>query len=99
VERFEAPVAEVVSAEENAVSMTCREAIDVLADYLDQSLSRDVAERLAAHLRDCRPCIAYLATYRKTRELVGRTGRPPMPEELKGRLRRFLLDQLREGRT
>jgi len=74
--------------------MTCRDAIDVIADFLDQTLSRQAGEALEAHLRDCAPCLAYLNTYRKTRALVGQEGRIEMPEELRGRLRRFLLNQL-----
>jgi anti-sigma factor (TIGR02949 family) len=81
------------------VSMTCREAIDVLADFLDQLLSPEMAEQLEAHLRDCRPCVAYLNTYRETRALVGKAGRVEMPEELKARLRQFLLEQLGKERT
>lgn len=86
-------------AEENVVSMTCREAIDVLADYLDQVLSPSLAEQLGAHLRDCPPCQAYLKTYRKTQDLAGQAGRVEMPQELKARLRRFLLEQLGTGKA
>lgn len=81
------------------MSMTCREAIDVLADYLDQVLSPAIAARLDAHLRDCPPCLAYLKTYRRTRDLAGQAGRVEMPQELKARLRRFLLEQLREDKA
>ena len=75
--------------------MTCKEAIDVLGDYLDQTLTAELAEELERHLGDCAPCRAYLNTYRKTRELTGKSGRVPMPEEMKQRLHRFLLDRLR----
>jgi anti-sigma factor (TIGR02949 family) len=74
--------------------MTCKDAIDIIADFLDQTLASEAVERLEAHLRDCAPCRAYLSTYRKTRALVGEAGRVEMPEELKSRLRRFLLEQL-----
>jgi len=74
--------------------MTCRDAIDAIADFLDQTLPRDAGEDLERHLRDCAPCQAYLNTYRKTRALVGQDGRVDMPEELRARLRQFLLDQL-----
>lgn len=74
--------------------MTCKEAIDVLGDYLEQTLADDLTGELERHLRDCAPCRAYLNTYRKTRELTGQAGRSPMPEEMKQRLRRFLLDRL-----
>ena len=73
--------------------MTCKDAIAVLADFLEETLSSEAAGALEAHLRDCAPCRAYLNTYRKTRGLVARAGRTPMPPELKTRLRQFLLEQ------
>ncbi len=75
--------------------MTCKEAIDVLGDYLEETLADELVEELERHLRDCAPCRAYLNTYRKTRELTGQAGRVPMPEEMKKRLHRFLLDRLK----
>ena len=75
--------------------MICRDAIDVLADYLDGTMPRDLAAELERHLADCAPCRAYLATYRKTRELGAAAGRVEMPEEMQERLRRFLAAQLR----
>ena len=75
-------------------NLTCRGAIEIMADFLDQTLASDVVEKLEQHLRDCPPCVAYLKTYRKTRELVGRAGRVEMPAELRARLRRFLVEQL-----
>ena len=79
--------------------MTCKDAIDIIADFLDQTLTSDAVEELEAHLRDCEPCRAYLNTYRKTCGLVGEAGRVEMPEELKSRLRRFLLAQLGSPRS
>ena len=75
-------------------SLTCKDAIEILADFLDGTLPADAVETLEQHLHDCPPCVAYLKTYRKTRELVGRAGRVEMPAELKARLRRFLVEQL-----
>lgn len=77
--------------------MTCKEAIDILADYIEASLTPELADELEQHLRDCAPCRVYLSTYRKTRELTGKVGRAPMPEEMKQRLHRFLLDRLRRA--
>jgi anti-sigma factor RsiW len=74
--------------------MTCRDAIAVLADYLDQSLAADALGELERHLADCVPCRAYLATYTKTRAIGAEAQRVVMPEEMKDRLRRFLLDRL-----
>ena len=78
--------------------MTCQDVIAVLADYLETTLSAELRARLEAHLSDCAACRAYLATYRKTRALAAEAGRVEMPEEMKARLRDFLLRELREGR-
>jgi len=63
--------------------MTCKDAIAVLADFLEEALSPEAVRELEAHLRDCAPCRAYLNTYRKTRGLVARAGHAEMPAELK----------------
>ena len=70
----------------------------MLADYLESTLSPELVEKLDEHLRDCAPCRAYLATYRKTKSLAADAGRVEMPEEMKTRLREFLLAHLRERR-
>jgi anti-sigma factor RsiW len=74
--------------------VTCRELIEVLVDHLESVLTVDVVAALERHLADCVPCSAYLATYRKTMALAAGAGRLEMPDEMKVRLRRFLLDQL-----
>jgi anti-sigma factor RsiW len=78
--------------------VTCKDAIAILADYVESALSPELVEKLEEHLRDCAPCRAYLATYRKTKSLAADAGRVEMPEEMKTRLREFLLAQLRERR-
>src|SRR6476620_2171946 len=83
--------------ERPAVAMPCQEAIDVLADYIEAGMPADLDEELEQHLRDCAPCRVDLSTYRKTRELTGKVGRAPMPEEMKQRVHRFLLDRLRRA--
>ncbi len=75
--------------------MTCKEAIAKLVEYLDGELTPVVLKQLEAHLRICPPCRAYLATYRKTKELAARVNRVEMPEALKARLRALLIDQIR----
>jgi len=74
--------------------MICRELIAVLDEYLDGTLVPDVVIELERHLAVCDPCRAYLATYRKTRELDARVGDVPMPEEMTTRLRALLVARL-----
>jgi anti-sigma factor RsiW len=77
--------------------VTCRDAIAVLGDFLANELSPKDRARLAFHLAGCRPCRAYLRTYRKTRQLAHRAGALQMPEEMKRRMRSFLLEVLTRG--
>ncbi|MBI4255705.1 MAG: zf-HC2 domain-containing protein [Candidatus Rokubacteria bacterium] len=75
--------------------MTCQEAIELMLDYLDAALSPPSVEELERHFAACAPCRAYLATYKKTKALAAEANRVEMPDEMKRRLRRFLLEQLR----
>ncbi len=82
--------------------LTCKEVIlECLSDYLDATLNPDIAEDLEGHLATCKPCVAYLNTYKRTRELTGQTALlampEEMPEEMKAHLRQFLLQQLAKG--
>jgi hypothetical protein len=74
--------------------LTCKEAIELMGEYLEAALGPDLLAALERHLADCRPCVAYLNTYRKTRQLAGEVGRLEMPEEMKRRLRRLILERL-----
>jgi len=74
--------------------LTCRAAIGLLADYLEAALSQERVGELEGHLAGCEPCQAYLATYRRTKTLTAETERVAMPDEMKDRLRRFLLRAL-----
>lgn len=74
--------------------LTCKGVIDLLLEYMEGTLTPEVATELEQHVAECPACVAYLNTYRKTQELTGQVTRVPMPEEMKARLREFLLEQL-----
>ena len=75
--------------------MSCREAIDVLTAFLDTALDAEAGRQLERHLAGCDECRAYLATYRRTVAAVAGSTRAEMPDELRDRLRAFLLERLR----
>jgi anti-sigma factor RsiW len=75
--------------------MTCRETIALLSEYLDATLAPEVAAALERHLEGCAPCVAYLNTLRKTRELTRAAALVEMPDEMRTRLREFLATRLR----
>ena len=66
--------------------LTCEAAIELLSEYLEAMLTLESLAELEAHLAACPPCVAYLNTFRRTRELAAAAGRVEMPEELKLRL-------------
>jgi hypothetical protein len=74
--------------------LTCQDVIGLMLDYLEEALTPQMLEAFSRHLQACEPCVAYLNTYRRTRDLTGAVARVPMPDEVKNRLREFLLGQL-----
>jgi predicted anti-sigma-YlaC factor YlaD len=80
--------------------MNCKEFIALLADYLEMTVRPELLATLEEHLAGCPPCQAYLRTYRRTRAIAATAERetlpPAMPDEMKSRLRAFLLAQLLE---
>ena len=83
--------------------MTCKDVIELLADYLEMTVTPETLASLEEHLAGCAPCQAYLRTYRRTRELAAASERaalpPGMPTEMKAHLRAFLLARLLEGES
>ena len=51
--------------------MTCKELVELVTDYLEQSLSSHDVRRFEAHLASCEGCTAYVAQMRRTIEAVG----------------------------
>ena len=74
--------------------MTCRQAIALLMEYLEATLRSEDYAALEAHLNNCPECVAYLNTYRRTRDLMADAGRVEMPTEMKTRLGDFLRSRL-----
>jgi len=74
--------------------MTCQDAIALLLDYLEATLDDATVAQLEAHLADCAPCRAYLATYRRTVGVAGVSERVEMPPEMRERLAVFIAQRL-----
>ncbi|HEY6428770.1 MAG TPA: zf-HC2 domain-containing protein [Acidimicrobiales bacterium] len=51
--------------------MVCQQAIELLTEYLEGTLSRRQRRRLEAHLKACPNCTAYLEQIRITIRLTG----------------------------
>ena len=74
--------------------MTCRELIEFVAGYLDETLPVAQRDEFERHLQDCPYCVDYLNSYRATIKLV-ETLRDdpsaPIPEDAPGGLIRAIL--------
>ena len=83
--------------------MNCQDFIALLSDYLEATVTPETLAALEEHLVGCQPCQAYLRTYRRTRELAAASERatlpPAMPDEMKTRLRAFLLAELLDNES
>jgi anti-sigma factor RsiW len=72
---------------------TCKEITGLLLDYVNDTLSPSVRQDFNRHLRVCPDCVAFLRTYKKTAFLT----RTVRVEDLPAKVRRNILDFLREG--
>ena len=57
--------------------MTCRELVELVTDYLEETLPGQDRMRLQAHLAECPYCEEYIAQMRRTVAALGRL--PPQP--------------------
>jgi len=52
--------------------LVCRQAVELVTDYLEGALSRRARQLFEAHLAGCPHCTEYLAQMRETIRLAGR---------------------------
>ena len=76
-------------------AVVCREAVEMVTDYLEDVLPRRDRERLEAHLAECPHCREYLEQIRRTIAVAGRIE----PEELEPEVRDELVDLYRRWRA
>ncbi len=70
--------------------ITCRQFEDFVIDYIEGTLPDHQRRLFELHIKMCRECREYLAAYKRTLELVNRTGGadvqedalPDLPEDL-----------------
>ena len=68
----------------------CAECVELLGEYVDETLPKDQAAALERHLSLCMPCITFLRTYKATGHLCRHKLAKEMPPELKKGLSSFL---------
>jgi len=74
--------------------LVCRDAVELVSDYLDGTLPRRQRRRLEKHLAGCDACTAYLDQMRATIAASGKVG----PEDLPSDVLEGLVDLFRQYR-
>jgi anti-sigma factor RsiW len=62
-------------------ALVCRQAVELMTDYLDGALRGSDRARLEAHLADCPHCSEHLAQLRVTIAVLGRVEPDALSEE------------------
>ena len=62
-------------------ALVCRDAVALMAAYLEGDLRADDRARLETHLHDCANCSEYLAQLRITIDALGHLDVEDLPEE------------------
>lgn len=62
-------------------AIVCRQAVELMADYLDGALTARDRARLEGHLAGCPHCSEYLAQLRVTIDTLGRVEPDDVPTE------------------
>ena len=75
--------------------LVCRDAVELVSDYVEGTLSRRDRKRFEKHLAKCDACVAYLDQIRATIAASGRIG----PEDLPSDVVEKLVELFRHYRT
>ncbi len=75
--------------------LVCRQAVEMVSDYLEGALPRAARRRLERHLAACPHCTAYLAQMRETLRLTGKLA----PEDLTAEMQEEFTEIFRRWRA
>ena len=62
-------------------ALVCRQAVELMADYLDARLSASDMQRVEAHLAGCPHCSEYLAQLQVTIDALGHAEPDDLPDD------------------
>lgn len=74
-------------------SLTCRDGVELLMDYLEGVLPEPLRREIDAHVAGCPRCVAFVESYRKTPGIVRAATAAEVPGDLAASLRRFLAER------
>ena len=71
---------------ESADHLSCQEVVELVTDYLEESLSAEDSALFEQHLNFCEGCVWYVDQLRATIGVVGEIREDDIPAETKDRL-------------
>ncbi|MCC6538549.1 MAG: zf-HC2 domain-containing protein [Bryobacterales bacterium] len=82
-------------------TLDCREVFAALSDYLDKELPDEDCEQMRRHIEDCAPCVEFVESLRKSRDLCKGFASPEQAapldterrDELRAAFQAFLADR------
>jgi len=74
--------------------LRCREVVDLLLSYVEQTLDPQTRHAVARHMADCVHCWRFLETYRETMALGHQLRDEAMPPEVRARFEKFVQHRL-----
>jgi anti-sigma factor RsiW len=80
-----------------ATTLTCKELVELVTDYVEGALAPDEARRFERHVDGCPGCLAYLAQLRETIRLTGTLAGGDLEPEARDALLAALRDWPRQG--
>jgi len=77
--------------------ISCKELVDLVADYMDEAISDDARAKFEQHLSECGYCSAYVQQMHLTVKLTSKLTEPeanqPAPDELMNIFRKWKQEQ------
>jgi hypothetical protein len=68
---------------------TCAEIEDLAYDFLDGSLDEKLMKAIEKHMKLCPPCIPFIESYRRIKEMGAREESPPLTPDFKQHLKKM----------
>lgn len=70
--------------------MKCRALLKHLSEYIDRDLDPAICRHIDAHMKGCKPCVAFINTLKKTVGVLKRQSAASPSARLRAELRRRL---------